>query len=398
MKKSVLMKGIALNRILVLLLLVNFVGCSLFRPAIRVKAPQQPGNISAVRFERTPDRIVQETEQEDRLVTARFVNCNFRDGMRQLTELTGRPISWDKSLDNAVIDGTFVDQPLNQVLDFLSRRLNVTVSVNDNMYFLGTVTEGDFVSAVVRVPPVSREELQAALSTTGSGKAVIIGSFIWITDTLEHVRKLVADLDMIREKSERSYLAEVFFIRVNEEDFLRLTADLRFNQVDIFSSAFNISQLFSMFVDADGKLGSTVIDTRPVLLLSEGRQATFEVGNEITRERKALSETGIISTMGYDKFQDGIILSLMLSRVSDERYSLDMELEVSTFDKTDTATIPAKQSSILKSPGMLIKDGGVVYAGSLKRRDASKAFGVFSLDGGRGSDLLTIWVRCREVR
>jgi type II secretory pathway component GspD/PulD (secretin) len=154
-----------------------------------------------------------------------------------------------------------------------------------------------------------------------------------------------------------------------------------------------------MFVDADGKLGSTVIDTRPVLLLSEGRKAMFEVGNEITRERKALSETGIISTMGYDKFQDGIILSLMLTRVSADRYSLDLELEVSTFDKADfTSSIPTKSTSVLRSPGMLIRDGGVVYAGSLKRRDASKIFGVFSLDAGRGSDLLTIWVRCREIK
>jgi len=44
----------------------------------------------------------------------------------------------------------------------------------------------------------------------------------------------------------------------------------------------------------------------------------------------------------------------------------------------------------MKSPGMLIRDGGVVYAGSLKRRDSSKVFGIFSLDGGRGSDMLTI--------
>lgn len=128
--------------------------------------------------------------------------------------------------------------------------------------------------------------------------------------------------------------------------------------------------------------------------------ATFEVGSEVTRERKALSETGIISTMGYDKFQDGILLSLMLSRVSDARYSLDLDLdlEVSAFDETDTSTIPAKSTSVLRSPGMLIRDGGVVYAGSLKRRDAGKVFGVFSLDASRGSDLLTIWVRCREIR
>jgi type II secretory pathway component GspD/PulD (secretin) len=147
------------------------------------------------------------------------------------------------------------------------------------------------------------------------------------------------------------------------------------------------------------QLGSTVIDTRPVLLLSEGRKATFEVGNEITRERKALSETGISSTTGYEKFKDGIILTLMLNRVSEDRYSLDMELEVSTFDKTDTSSlVPAKGTSVLKSPGMLIRDGGVVYAGSLKRSDASKIFGIISFGGGRGSDLLTIWVRCREIR
>ena len=111
------------------------------------------------------------------------------------------------------------------------------------------------------------------------------------------------------------------------------------------------------------------------------------------------NESGIISTMGYDRFQDGILLSLLLSRISDDQYSVDLELEVSTFDKLDTsAVVPSKATSVLKSPGMLIKDGGVVYAGSLKRRDSLKVFGVFSLNGGRSSDLLTIWVRCREVR
>jgi len=382
-----------------LLILVISVGCTALHPAFRVQSPQSPGNISAIRFERTPERELHENKREDRLVTARFASCNFRDGMRQLTELTGVPISWDKSLDNETIEGVFVDQPLHDVLDILARRLNVAVTQHQDMYFMGVVRPGDNVSAVVRIPPVAREELRTALSSFGTGKTTIIGSFIWISDTLENVRKLVSDLEVIRERSERSYLAEVFFIRVNEDDFLRLTADLRISQVDIFSSAFNISQLFSMFVDADGKLGSTMIDTRPVLLLSEGRKATFEVGNEIMRERKALSETGIISTMGYDKFQDGIILSLMLSRVNEDMYSLDMDLEVSTFDKMDTSSaIPSKSTSVLKSPGMLIRDGGVVYAGSLKRRDSGKVFGVFSLDVGRSSDLLTIWVRCREIR
>jgi type II secretory pathway component GspD/PulD (secretin) len=222
---------------------------------------------------------------------------------------------------------------------------------------------------------------------------------VWISDTLENIRKIVTDLEDIRTRSERSYLAEVYFIRVNEDDFLQLTADLRFNSVDIFSSAFNVEQLFSMFVSADAQLGSVLIDTRPVLLLSEGRKAEFEVGSEIVRERRAVNDNGVIQTTGYDKFSDGIILSLNLSRVSEERYSVDMELEVSAFDRTDrTSVVPTKSHSVLKSPGLLIRDGGVVYAGSLKRKDASKVFGLFSIDTARMSDMLTIWLRIREIK
>ena len=174
---------------LIFILLVSSVGCTLFRPVLRVKEPSYPGSVSDVRFERTPERELQELKKEDRIVTARFASCNFRDGMRQLTELTGVPISWDKSLDDETVDGVFVDQPLGEVLNFLARRLNVRVSEQQGMYFLGTVREGDFISAVVRVPPVAREELSGALSKTGSGRATIIGSFIWITDTLENVQK-----------------------------------------------------------------------------------------------------------------------------------------------------------------------------------------------------------------
>ncbi|MDR2441860.1 MAG: hypothetical protein LBE12_21100 [Planctomycetaceae bacterium] len=315
--------------------------------------------------------------------------------------LTNKPIAWDSVIENELIYGTFLEQSLYDVLGIVARRCKVSVAEISGVYYLGEYKNGDKVTAVVRIPPVSREELKESLSafTTEHGKCTIIGSFVWISDTLENIRKIVTDLEDIRTRSERSYLAEVYFIRVNEDDFLQLTADLRFNSVDIFSSAFNVEQLFSMFVSADAKLGSVLIDTRPVLLLSEGRKALFEVGNEVVRERKAVSESGVVQTTGYDKFSDGIILSLNLSRVSDERYSIDMELEVSAFDKTDkTSPVPTKSHSVLKSPGLLIRDGGVVYAGSLKRKDASKVFGLFSIDTARMSDMLTIWLRVREIK
>jgi type II secretory pathway component GspD/PulD (secretin) len=388
---------------LYILILLFFVGCASFQrvePFFRVRSPLPIGRIDPIQFEKSIDKRFDKQKEPD-IVTVRFDGVHVREAMRMLTDITNKPIAWDSSIENETLYGTFVEQPLQQVLEIIARRCKVSVADISGVFYLGEYKDGDKVSAVVRIPPVSRDELKEALSTfsTEHGKCTIIGSFVWISDTLENIRKIVTDLDDIRTRSERSYLAEVYFIRVNEDDFLQLTADLRFNSVDIFSSTFNVEQLFSMFVNADAKLGSVLIDTRPVLLLSEGRKAVFEVGNEVVRERKAVSETGIIQTTGYDKFTDGIILSLNLSRVSDERYSIDLELEVSAFDKTDKVSpVPTKSHSVLKSPGLLIRDGGVVYAGSLKRKDASKIFGLFSIDAARMSEMLTIWVRVREIK
>jgi type II secretory pathway component GspD/PulD (secretin) len=387
---------------IILLLLLNILGCASMQrvePFFRVRSPSSIGHVNPLQFEKSTEKPAIKHEPEK--VTVRFEGVKVREAMRTLTDITNKPIACDSSIENELIYGTFIEQPLSQVLEIIARRCKVSVADISNVYYLGEYKEGDRVTAVIRIPPVSRDELKEALSafSTEHGKCTIIGSFVWISDTLENIRKIVTDLEDIRTRSERSYLAEVYFIRVNEDDFLQLTADLRFNSVDIFSSAFNVEQLFSMFVSADAKLGSVLIDTRPVLLLSEGRKALFEVGNEVVRERKAVSDNGVIQTTGYDKFTDGIILSLNLSRVSDERYSVDMDLEVSAFDKTDkTSPVPTKSHSVLKSPGLLIRDGGVVYAGSLKRKDASKIFGLFSIDTARMSDMLTIWLRIREIK
>jgi hypothetical protein len=77
------------------------------------------------------------------------------------------------------------------------------------------------------VPPVDRDELKAALSgvVTEFGRCSAVGSFVWISDALETVRKMASDLEEIRTRSERSCLAEAYFVRANEKDFVRLTTD-----------------------------------------------------------------------------------------------------------------------------------------------------------------------------
>jgi hypothetical protein len=230
------------------------------------------------------------------------------------------------------------------------------------------------------------------------GAVSLVGSCLWICDNLESLRKVVSALEILRERNERSYVAEIYFIRVNEDHFVKLSADLQIRQIDIFSSAFNMSELFSMFLDMDGSTGWAKISQRPVLYLSEGRKFTFTDGKEITREEKIVTDRGNVETSGYQTFSDGTQLTMSLNRVSDTSYSVDIDLSVSTFDENDTAVIPAVKRSTIKTDGLLVQDSKIYYIGSLRRDYRSDKSRIFSYNFSKSHDMITIWLRVRELQ
>jgi hypothetical protein len=89
---------------------------------------------------------------------------------------------------------------------------------------------------------------------------------------------------------------------------------------------------------------------------------------------------------------------MLLNRVSDKSYAIDVDLSVSIFDKNDKSSIPATDKSELKAEGLLIRDSQVYYVGSLRRDNRSNRGGLFSFDGNKSHDMITIWLRVRELQ
>jgi type II secretory pathway component GspD/PulD (secretin) len=335
-------------------------------------------------------------------VTVRFEGIELKNALSMLTEQTGRSIIWSSSLDHVEVYGTFFNQPLSVVLESICRRASCDLSENSGVYYLGVVKDTDLVSAVVRMLPVESsgviESFQSNMSELGH--ISVIGGSIYVCDRSFFVNRFLSDIERLRRNLEHSYIAEVFFIRVKEDDFIQVTGDLQIQQIDVFSSTTNLDEMFKMFVDADAGRNFASVEQRPVLYLSEGRKAVFEVGTEIVREKKSVSDQGTTQTTGYERFNDGLNLSLNLIRVSDMNYSVDFDLSVSTFDaaaKTST-TIPSSDKSSLQLPGLLVQDSKIYYVGSLKRKDIRKGYSLFGVDSGRSNDLLTVWFRVRELK
>ena len=387
------------QKLFIIVTIIPFCGCTLFCTQTLQKSSLGNMGLHQLKFERTLDKTEQK-KQEEQKVTVRFSEIPFSQAMQLLTEETGRAIVWSPELDNNSVTGIFMDETLPTILNVLGRRHNVAVSQMQNIYYLGQYRKDDRVTAVLRVPSVDVKTLQESVKSVLSeyGSVSILGSVVWISDSLEVINRVVSDIELIREKLERSYIAEVYFVRVSDEDFANLAANLRVNAIDVFATNFNIEQLFSLFIEAEANMSNVGVDSRPVLNLSEGRESSIEVGNEIVAERKAVNADGIMQTVGFDKFQDGLKLVLKLQRVSEDKYSVDLSLNVSTFDQGSSELIPKKSLSVLQSPGLLCKDGVINFAGSLNRNMNQRVYKLFGLEGREQKYILTIWIRVREVR
>jgi hypothetical protein len=353
-------------------------------------------------FQATVDRPIEHgTTRIIPMVDLRFDGVPFSSAMSVISAEFGVPIVWSPDCDDTLVYGIFERQSLTAILSTLARRYGLRLQEFGGVYYIGAMDKADNVVSVVRMPSVSADELQASVagSLSEHGICTVVGSCLWLSDDLDNVRKIVAALDLLREQSSRSYIAEVFFIRVSEKDFLDLQANLKINQVDIFASSFNVEQLFSMFLDGAASKTASVVDQRPVLYLSEGRKGSFEDGSDITLEKKSISAEGYSTTSGYDKISDGIKLGLTVSKVDNSTYSVAMDLSVAVFGEHDkSAVVPKMSRSSLVLPSILVSDGGVFYAGSLRRSDKSGGFGLFRVSGGRSSDMLTVWIRVRELQ
>ena len=388
-----------MKRILILFLCVAVTGCASLK---KKKAPPEFPGLDDYTFEKKIELEESIKTVNTEKISVRFDGLSMREAMTLLTDQTGVSIIWAQGLDSATLFGSYFDEPLGLVLESVSRRVGASVAEINGIYYIGDTNSNDVVTAVVRMIPTEKTELLTALEKGISerGKIAVVGGSLYISDTFENVRKLLLDLEKLRQHAEHSYVAEVFFIRVKEDDFLKVTGDLQIRQVDVFASTTNLDELFQMFVDASAGKSFASVEQRPVLYLSEGRKANFEVGSEIIREKKTVLENGVVQTTGYEKFNDGLKLTLSLGRVSADNYAVDFDLQVSTFEAAakNSNDIPAADKSQLTLPGLLVNDSKIYYVGSLRRKDSRRGFSLFGLDAGKSNDLLTVWFRVRELK
>ncbi|MGL4941805.1 MAG: hypothetical protein ACRC46_01280 [Thermoguttaceae bacterium] len=388
---------IQFHTFLILVASVIGAGCSHVKPFVRATASDHT-SLDSVEFGRSAE-AVGKVESASPMVSLRLDGVPLRQVVAQISEHTKALIVTPAEFDDKPVTGVFLDDPLDKVIMVLAGKLGLQHSYSDGVWIIGTLADGDSASLVVSLPPADVIAFELSLAKQyPSIRSSVVGSVLWCCGDYRTIRRISSDVELLRQSLTRAYVAEVFFVRISEKDFLEASVDLQVNAVDLFASSVKVEQLFKAVTRGDGAITSSAIESRPVVYLSEGRLSKMSVGSEIVRERRRTLENGATEVSDYDRFSDGLEMSLTLNRVSDGKYSVAFDLVISTFDGKSATQVPPRDQSSLNSPGLLCSDGLVVFGGMLRQKQDSKQWKFLGIDARRSSDVLTIWLRVREVR
>lgn len=327
-----------------------------------------------------------------------FDQVPFSVAMSEISSVTGLSIVWSQEADKTYISGTFDEVNVNALLLAIGKRYGLAVTDLDGVIFMGTPSQSDCCSVVVRCPFVDKtltRTFESCLSESGS--VVQMGTCYIISDYVYNVKKVLEVVEAIREKMGRSYIAELYFVRMKSTQLLDIQAKLSAQNVDIFSCTLNLETLFKMVLNVEASKGLQTIANTPRLYLSEGRTARLTVGSQLVRSRSSVSSEGYSTVSGYDTFNDGIEICLTPSRVDSDLIALDVNLSVSKFNSDSVSDVPANDKSEIVSPGVLVTDGGIYFLGSLQMTEKKKSGIILGVNDYQADEIVTVWVKIREL-
>lgn len=335
---------------------------------------------------------------ENNSISIQFDGCTLSEAVKMVSLEKDISVCVSNDLADLKVFGRFKEVDIKEVFEYLARSVTASYYYSNGVHWI-IKSENQNVFALFRAPALTKDKLQSFTTFNKNIQIYNAGEVLIACGPQEDIKRLSFVLDNLEDYIVRSYVAEIFFIKITDNDLAKIAADFNIETIDIWSNAVNVDELFTVICSAEYNKGRRIIDQRPVLYLPEGKECSFHVGQNKTRETRTYNdETSISSTNGYQNFDDGTKIDIVARRANDTVVSLDISLEVSTFSDSKAENgVPDKTTSNLKLEGALLKENSVVFLGSLRRRSQEKGMSLLSFNRSKTDDNLTIWLRIKEV-
>lgn len=338
--------------------------------------------------------------------------------LRYLSNESGLSIVASSSLDDERITVEVVNEPVEQVMGTVARRLGAELTRTGNVYFLGTLRPEDRGVLVRRVKRLAKDDLLAAvtvlMSENGRVQAYSDGVVV-CADRVEVLQRVTELLDNLEAVEVACWVVQLYLVSLSENqekefgldvvpavevaaDFAAASSSGLPTGLAAVGSASSATAALNAVLKASRRAEGSRLVAEPLFVLIDGGSGSFERGKRIPIARRAVSDQGTVSTTGYQYVNAGLTCSLAIREHGTESIAGKLQVEMSRLDSyLDNAPVTSSESFNCEA---VMRSGGVYLLGCLRRDEAEAAStGLFALGGKKsvGGGVLQVWARAHRI-
>ena len=328
--------------------------------------------------------------------------------MRWLSDVTGFGIVCASGIENKDFSAEIKQGSVDDILDAVSRMLDLNYVRMGNTYFIGKTRKEDRGVYVKRVRYVVINDLKNIISTMLSdhGKCSVSGDGVLVVSDLQSILVRISDTVSRLENSAPGTWIIQFFILNQKREFnlnlggrvntsgkiaYELTKGETGSGFD-FSDASNLAQNIDLVLQSKSEFVKVV--SSPVLLLRDGTSANWQDGLTVPIPQKTVSDSGTVTTNGYTNIDTGLNLTCSL------RESLKGAVLTVKYTDSDIKGYNDYQPIISKSELNVnadVESGRIYLLGELFRRNGNRALDQL-LDFSNTDNYTRIQLWCRAYQ
>ncbi len=331
--------------------------------------------VKPVVFDRDPIR--------DKRLTVTF--DGLASDVVKLLSFHGLNVILDSRLKSSVIQARFVDEPIERILKHLATVGGKAYRVlqRDGHVFIGEPSDSDLAVQVFFLSVGEASVWRSAYMVAGGSVDVeAVDDMLIVRGSVDQLSRVEAFHNSI-SGSRRQYMLDVVFAELTNEQSRELgieftldgLASVGLSGINPLSTSKGLEMLLSGVLRGSGEKtqGASWWSTR--LLVVEGKEASLQVGDNISIRQRATSDNGFVEDTGVQTFQTGMILSAVCYGLPSGLIRLDVKPELSSVKEfiEGVPTISTRQFTSSCYVGM----GGVVVLGGLSRMSGSDAGSLF---------------------
>jgi len=314
-----------------------------------------------------------------------------------------------------VLDQKYYDSPVymdvrdtvDVIMQILGRQLGAGVARLGRSYYIGAMRDEDMGLLVRKMRRLGKEEIKdfiVASGSTGGRVTVFDDGLLVMVDHLVVLRRVSDAIDAVEAVTVSTWLVQVYFLRVSDRRESELSAGLELEAAYRFAGASGagakgeVQQAFGAWLRARGQSTSGAVRQAPLLVVTDGGEATLHSGRTIPVAKKAILDSGAVATTDFKEYRDGLQMKVGIRGEGYNAGMLSLDLSNSSITGyVEAAPIIAEDTLSMRA---VVSSGGAYLVGSLRvKSDSSDTSGWLSVGRSRRveDETLEVWVRAYRI-